>query len=65
MFVCLLLDRSCKYVSLRVGGRYAKQWVEAYPDATAYACPGLAERKPEVGFTREVGAGLADESPAE
>ncbi|CAM9637297.1 unnamed protein product [Ectocarpus sp. 4 AP-2014] len=42
--------------------KYAKQWVEAYPSAISYACPGLAERQPEVGFTREVGASIEDES---
>eukprot|EP00752_Nemacystus_decipiens_P003871 g3561.t1 len=42
--------------------KYAKQWVEAYPDAKSYACPGLAERHPEVRFTREVGASLQDEN---
>ncbi|CBJ26449.1 conserved hypothetical protein [Ectocarpus siliculosus] len=42
--------------------KYAKQWVEAYPSAVSYACPGLAERQPEVGFTREVGASIEDES---
>lgn len=53
------------FVSLRpfvCGSRYAKQWVEAYPSAVSYACPGLAERQPEVGFTREVGASIEDES---
>ncbi|CAM9223888.1 unnamed protein product [Scytosiphon promiscuus] len=45
--------------------KYAKQWVEAYPSARSYACPGLAERKPDVGFTREVGASPDDESPPE
>ena len=28
-----------------------------YPDATSYACPGLKERKPEIGYDEEVGEG--------
>jgi len=30
---------------------FARQWIEAYPEATAYAAPGLAERFPEIGWT--------------
>lgn len=36
--------------------KWAADWIRAYPDATSYACPGLRERKPEVGWTRSVGA---------
>jgi hypothetical protein len=36
--------------------KWAPDWIRAYPDATSYACPGLRERKPEVGWTRSVGA---------
>jgi hypothetical protein len=36
--------------------KWAPDWIRAYPDATSYACPGLRERQPEVGWTRSVGA---------
>lgn len=42
--------------------KYAADWIRAYPDAISYACPGLRERKPEVGWTRSVG-GPADPPP--
>jgi hypothetical protein len=46
--------------------RYAKQWVEKFPAAISYACPGLRNQKPEVGFTNEIGEGApAAQWPAE
>lgn len=36
--------------------KYAPQWIEAYPSALSYACPGLRESKPEVGWSATVGA---------
>ena len=41
--------------------KWARDWIEAYPEATSYACPGLPARKPEIGYDLEVG----DEAPAE
>lgn len=35
--------------------KWAPDWIRAYPRATSYACPGLRERKPEVGWARTVG----------
>lgn len=35
--------------------KWAADWIRAYPDATSYACPGLRERRPSVGWTRTVG----------
>lgn len=45
--------------------KYAKQWMEAYPSAQSYACPGLLEREPDVGFSRSVGDQPGDDAPAE
>ena len=45
--------------------KWARDWIRAYPEATSYACPGLMERKPEIGYDAEVGdvppAAWADE----
>ncbi len=41
----------------------ALQWIEAYPSANSYACPGLMAKQPQVTFTGEVGHG--NHSPAE
>ena len=30
--------------------KYARAWLLEYPQATGYACPGLRERKPEIGW---------------
>jgi len=35
--------------------KYAKQWIDAYPDATAYGCPGAKDKFPEIPFDAEVG----------
>ncbi|CAM9511534.1 unnamed protein product [Ascophyllum nodosum] len=45
--------------------KYAQQWVKAFPSARSYGCPGLMERHPEVGFSREVGNDPGDETPPE
>ncbi|KAG8468603.1 hypothetical protein KFE25_013686 [Diacronema lutheri] len=44
--------------------KWARDWIEAYPGATSYACPGLRERKPHVGWTRTVGL-PGDQHPLE
>ncbi|KAG5192403.1 hypothetical protein JKP88DRAFT_204283 [Tribonema minus] len=35
--------------------KYAQQWIHAYPDATAWACPGLKDKKPDIGYDRTIG----------
>lgn len=35
--------------------KYAQQWIDAYPAATAYGCPGLLEAHPEITFDKTVG----------
>lgn len=37
--------------------KYAGQWKQAYPAADAWACPGLADREPQVTWSGEVLAG--------
>ncbi|BDA49772.1 hypothetical protein COCOBI_14-3920 [Coccomyxa sp. Obi] len=37
--------------------KYAKQWIERYPGARSYACPGLKEKEPQVPYTTELGGG--------
>ncbi|CAN0151858.1 unnamed protein product, partial [Discosporangium mesarthrocarpum] len=44
---------------------YAGQWVDAYPEARSYACPGLVERVPEVAFTASVGDRPGDDDAPE
>jgi len=34
--------------------KFAPLWFVEYPDATSYACPGLREKKPEVGWQRSL-----------
>lgn len=34
--------------------KYAPQWIEAYPNAIAYACPGLQEVAPEIPYTASI-----------
>ncbi|KAJ1459566.1 hypothetical protein M885DRAFT_554283 [Pelagophyceae sp. CCMP2097] len=36
--------------------KYAKQWIEAYPEAKSFACPGLRAKRPDIGFGATVGA---------
>ena len=36
------------------------QWIERYPGAWSYACPGLKEKSPEVPYTTELGSGGGD-----
>ena len=38
---------------------WARDWIQAYPDAPSYACPGLLERKPEIGYDCEVSSAPA------
>ncbi|KAK9904745.1 hypothetical protein WJX75_001725 [Coccomyxa subellipsoidea] len=40
--------------------KYAQQWIERYPGAWSYACPGLKEKSPEVPYTTELGSGGGD-----
>lgn len=35
--------------------KFAAQWIDAYPEATSYACPGLIELHPEIPYTATVG----------
>lgn len=42
--------------------KYAQQWIDAYPEAASYACPGLIEAHPEIKFTDTVG--VDDSAPA-
>jgi len=35
--------------------KFAPQWISRYPDAISYVCPGLKERKPEVGWDESIG----------
>ena len=37
--------------------KWAKEWLDAYPDATGYACPGLMDARPDIGYDAEVGRG--------
>jgi hypothetical protein len=34
--------------------KYAREWLQEYPEATGYACPGLRESKPDVGWQRSI-----------
>eukprot|EP01024_Parvocaulis_polyphysoides_P061550 TRINITY_DN6824_c0_g1_i2.p1 TRINITY_DN6824_c0_g1~~TRINITY_DN6824_c0_g1_i2.p1 ORF type:complete len:294 (-),score=16.28 TRINITY_DN6824_c0_g1_i2:69-857(-) len=34
--------------------KYAGQWMQSYPQAKGYACPGLMEKLPELPFAQEV-----------
>lgn len=47
--------------------KWAGEWIRAFPNATSYACPGLRERKPEVGWERSLeelcDRGLSSSSP--
>lgn len=36
------------------------QWIERYPGARSYACPGLKQKEPEVPYTTELGGGGGD-----
>ena len=35
--------------------RYMGEWMEAYPDAQSYGPSGLAEKRPDLSFTHELG----------
>jgi len=35
--------------------RFAQQWIDAFPGATSYACPGLRQLHPEILFKESVG----------
>jgi len=43
--------------------KYIKQWTEIYPNAQAWACPGLRERLPEVKWTHEFDANVETNKP--
>ena len=50
--------------------KYAPDWIRAYPEADSYACPGLREKKPEVGWKKTIGTDpktgkWSGEAPAE
>lgn len=42
---------------------YAQEWIEAYPECVAYACPGLMQKQQATRYAREVGAGGAAPPP--
>eukprot|EP01023_Acetabularia_acetabulum_P054893 TRINITY_DN6259_c0_g1_i1.p1 TRINITY_DN6259_c0_g1~~TRINITY_DN6259_c0_g1_i1.p1 ORF type:complete len:258 (+),score=19.31 TRINITY_DN6259_c0_g1_i1:125-898(+) len=35
--------------------KFGSQWIEAYPQAKGYACPGLMQRMPRTNFAQEIG----------
>lgn len=35
--------------------KYAKEWKDAYPDATLYGCPGLIEKEKGIAYDVEIG----------
>mmetsp|Transcript_20638 Transcript_20638/g.29858 ORF Transcript_20638/g.29858 Transcript_20638/m.29858 type:complete len:215 (-) Transcript_20638:144-788(-) len=35
--------------------KWARDWVQAFPEGTAWACPGLGDLKPDVGFQGTIG----------
>lgn len=37
--------------------KYARQWKDAYPNATLYGCPGLIEKEKGIRYGKEVGQG--------
>lgn len=37
--------------------KFAQQWIDAFPDARSYACPGLREQEPDIAFHETIGAG--------
>ena len=41
--------------------KFARQWIEADPDATSYVCPGGKAKFPAIPYDREIG----NEAPAE
>ncbi|CAM9381047.1 unnamed protein product [Chrysoparadoxa australica] len=40
--------------------KWAPQWIEAFPDAESYGCPGVLEKKPDVKWKHSIG----DSTPA-
>ncbi|CAM9695402.1 unnamed protein product, partial [Phaeothamnion confervicola] len=36
--------------------KYARQWLEAFPEANGFACPGLRSKMPNIPYTDTVGA---------
>ena len=40
--------------------KFAPTWIIEYPDATSYACPGLREKKPDVGWQKSLSDLLDD-----
>lgn len=42
--------------------KYAKSWNDAYPDANMWACPGMMEREPDVGWKGEIPFGTRPSS---
>lgn len=43
--------------------KFAQQWIDAYPDAKSYVCPGGMKKYPDVDYTQEIGEG--DKAPPE
>mmetsp|Transcript_40776 Transcript_40776/g.68314 ORF Transcript_40776/g.68314 Transcript_40776/m.68314 type:complete len:316 (+) Transcript_40776:314-1261(+) len=34
--------------------KYASEWIQEFPSAHAYACPGLREKKPDIRFSADI-----------
>ena len=43
--------------------KWAGAWLARYPDAVGFACPGLRERKPEVGWSATLGGARGLRAP--
>jgi hypothetical protein len=39
--------------------KHAQAWIDAYPAATSWACPGLIEQEPEIAFEKTIGVNNA------
>eukprot|EP01036_Dinobryon_divergens_P038937 gene38937-51202_t len=37
--------------------KFTKSWVDYYADATAYGCPGMQEKYPDIGVQKELLSG--------
>ena len=42
--------------------KYAKSWNDSYPDANMWACPGMMELEPDVGWKGEIPFGIRPRS---
>eukprot|EP00639_Heterosigma_akashiwo_P030637 CAMPEP_0194672968 /NCGR_PEP_ID=MMETSP0295-20121207/6785_1 /TAXON_ID=39354 /ORGANISM="Heterosigma akashiwo, Strain CCMP2393" /LENGTH=289 /DNA_ID=CAMNT_0039556827 /DNA_START=76 /DNA_END=944 /DNA_ORIENTATION=- len=37
--------------------KYAQNWIEAYPDAISYGCPGMKQQEPDIAFQKILSTG--------